>query len=216
LLSLLQFSPLHYASHRFGPAYLSGALAYAWHSATTTRTVTASGSETLEADFHPHVFGGRFEGGYRFGAASFGITPYAAAQVQEFNMPAYSESATAGSGAFALSYAGQSTTTSRSELGLWSDYRLLWPHADTTVTLRARAAWAHNFNTDRPLTASFQTLPGASFVVDGASIDADAALVSAAAEVILRPGMTLTAKFDGEFGGHMQSYAGTGTFRVSW
>jgi len=202
--------------HRIGPAYISAALAYAWHRVRTTRTVNVSGSDVLEGDFHPQVFGGRFEAGYRFGAASFGITPYTAAQVQQFYLRAYSENATAGSGNFALSYNRQRITASRSELGLGSDYRFLWPPTDTAVTLRARAAWAHNFHTERSLTASFQTLPGASFVVDGAAPDADTALVSAAAQIALHRGVALAAKFDGEFGGHMQSYAGTGTLRFSW
>jgi len=205
-----------YASHRIGPAYLSGALAYAWHSASTSRTVTVSGSSTLEGDFHPQLFGGRAEAGYRFGNARFGVTPYAAGQVQEIDMPAYSESATSGSNAFALGYASQSTTISRSELGLWSDYRLALMHADAPVTLRARVAWAHNFHTDRQLTAGFQTLPGTSFTVDGASPDSDLALVSAAAEAVLLHGVTLTAKFDGEFGSHTEGYAGTGELRVNW
>ena len=37
------------------------------------------------------------------------------------------------------------------------------------LTLRGRAAWAHDFNTDRNITALFQTLPGAAFVVNGAA-----------------------------------------------
>ena len=37
------------------------------------------------------------------------------------------------------------------------------------LTLRGRAAWAHEFNQDRNIAACFQTLPGASFAVNGAS-----------------------------------------------
>ena len=45
------------------------------------------------------------------------------------------------------------------------------------------AAWAHDFNTDRVIGATFQTLPGASFVVNGAGQAHDAALVTASAEM---------------------------------
>lgn len=41
------------------------------------------------------------------------------------------------------------------------------------LTLRGRAAWAHDFNPDRSLGATFQTLPGASFVVNGAAQASD-------------------------------------------
>ena len=41
-------------------------------------------------------------------------------------------------------------------------------------TLRGRAAWAHDFNTDRFVAPTFQTLPGASFVVNGAAQAHDA------------------------------------------
>jgi uncharacterized protein with beta-barrel porin domain len=36
-------------------------------------------------------------------------------------------------------------------------------------TLRGRAAWAHDYTPDRFIAATFQTLPGASFVVNGAA-----------------------------------------------
>ena len=41
------------------------------------------------------------------------------------------------------------------------------------------------------------------------------ALASAGAELRFANGWSLAAKFDGEFGGHAQTYAGTGTLRYS-
>ncbi len=69
-----------------------------------------------------------------------------------------------GSPAFALSYAGKSVTDTRSELGLRGDKSFAVP--DGVLTLRARFAWAHDFNPDRAAAATFQALPGASFVVE--------------------------------------------------
>ncbi|MCP3473190.1 hypothetical protein NLM33_23025 [Bradyrhizobium sp. CCGUVB1N3] len=40
---------------------------------------------------------------------------------------------------------------------------------DGVVTLRGRFAWAHDFDPDRSIAATFQALPGASFVVNGAA-----------------------------------------------
>jgi uncharacterized protein with beta-barrel porin domain len=49
--------------------------------------------------------------------------------------------------------------------------------------LRGSAARAHDLNTHRVIGATFQTLPGGSFVVNGAAQAHDAALVTASAEM---------------------------------
>ena len=51
--------------------------------------------------------------------------------------------------------------------------------------LRGRAAWVHDYNPGSRIQAAFQTLPGASFTVDGAAAPRDAALTSAVAELRL-------------------------------
>jgi uncharacterized protein with beta-barrel porin domain len=62
----------------------------------------------------------------------------------------------------------------------------------------------------------FQTLPGASFIVNGATPAKDSALASAGAEYRLANGVILLAKFDGDFASHSSTYAGTGTIRYAW
>jgi uncharacterized protein with beta-barrel porin domain len=62
----------------------------------------------------------------------------------------------------------------------------------------------------------FQTLPGTSFVVDGPAAPRDAALTSAVAELRMTNGVSLIGKFDGEFSGRSNTYAGTGTLRYAW
>jgi uncharacterized protein with beta-barrel porin domain len=64
--------------------------------------------------------------------------------------------------------------------------------------------------------ATFQTLPGASFIVNGAAAAKNAALASAGAELRLASGVTLMAKFDGEFANRARTYAGIGTVRWTW
>lgn len=203
-----------FGRHNFGPAYLSAALAYGWHDVTTNRTVTLAGFDQLQARFKAETFSGRFEGGYRFATPFAGITPYAAAQVISFNLPAYAEQAIVGTPLFALNYAGQTTTATRSELGLRTDKSYALQGA--MLTLRGRLAWAHDYNPDRAVTALFQALPGASFVVNGARGNPDAALVSAGAETKWLNGFSLAGTFEGEFSGNTTSYAGKGVARYSW
>jgi autotransporter-associated beta strand protein len=203
-----------FGRHNFGPAYLSAALAYGWHDVTTNRTVTLAGLDQLQARFKAETFSGRFESGYRFTTPFAGITPYAAAQVISFNLPAYAEQAVVGTPLFALNYAGQTTTATRSELGLRTDKSYALQGA--MLTLRGRLAWAHDYNPDRAVTTLFQALPGTSFVVNGARGNPDAALVSAGAEMKWLNGFSLAGTFEGEFSGNVTSYAGKGVARYSW
>ena len=69
---------------------------------------------------------------------------------------------------------------------------------------------------DPTLAAVFQALPGAGFIVNCATPAKNSALASAGAEYRLANGVTLLAKFDGEFASHSQAYAGTGTARYTW
>jgi fibronectin-binding autotransporter adhesin len=204
-----------YGSWRSGPAYLSAAASYASHWASTDRIVAVSDVERLRADFIARGFGGRIETGYRVAWDGFGITPYGAAQVQNFRTPAYSELGNGTPGTFALSYAAQTTVATRTELGTKWDTTLALDGGNVMI-LRARAAWAHDFNTDRRIGAVFQILPGASFTVDGAAPSSDSALASAAAELKLASGWSLTGKFDGEFATRSKGYAGTGVLRYVW
>jgi uncharacterized protein with beta-barrel porin domain len=204
-----------YLRHTAGPAYISAALAYGWQDITTDRTLTISGVDRLQAQFNANAFSGRVEGGYRFSTPwMVGISPYAAAQLTTFDLPAYAEQALLGANTFALSYAAKDVTASRSELGVRSDKS--WAMQDAILTLRGRLAWAHDFDTDRNVGATFQTLPGASFVVNGAQQAHDAALTTASAEMKWLSGVSLAATFEGEFSSVTRSYAGKGVARYSW
>ena len=156
------------------------------------------------------------EGGYRFVSPwiGVGIKPYAAGQAMTYQLPTNAEQVLAGPGLFALSYAAKDVTASRSELGVRSDKSFAMQ--DGIFTLRARAAWAHNFNTDRSINAVFQALPGAAFTVNGARQAPDAALVTASAELKWLSGWSAAATFEGEFSEVTRSYAGKGVVRYQW
>jgi len=203
-----------YGRQNFGAAYLSAALAYGWHDVTNNRTVALAGFDVLQSRFQAETFSGRFEAGYRFATPYVGITPYAAAEVLGFHLPAYAEQSLTGGGLFALNYASQTTTDTRSELGLRGDRSFAVPVG--VLTLRSRLAWAHDYDPDRAVTAIFQALPGANFVVNGARPDADSALVSAGAEMKWLNGVSLSGTFEGEFSGNVTSYAGKAVLKYAW
>jgi uncharacterized protein with beta-barrel porin domain len=216
------FQAAVYGTTRVNAAYLSGALAYSWHEVSTDRTVTLFGTDRLVADYTAHNLAARVEGGYRYALPTqpywqgrSGITPYAAAQVQLFRTPSYSESAASGSDVFALAYEARTTTTARTELGAWYDWSAsIDPNTFTSV--RARLAWAHDFWSSPEVTASFVALPGSSFVVKGARPDSDLLLASIGAETTFRNGYSLAARFDAEFAKNTQNYSATGRIRYRW
>jgi autotransporter-associated beta strand protein len=203
-----------YLRHTLGASYISAALAYGWQDITTDRSVTVAGVDRLRANFHANAWSGRVEGGTRFATPWMGITPYAAAQVTTFALPAYAESVISGANTFALAYGAKTITTSRSELGLRSDKSFAMQ--DGIFTLRGRTAWAHDFNTDRSVAATFQTLPGASFVVNGARQASNSALTTASAEINWINGWSTAATFEGEFAQVTRSYAGKGVAHYQW
>jgi uncharacterized protein with beta-barrel porin domain len=203
-----------YGSHRWGAAYLSGALSYNFHDVTTNRTVTVAGTDMLQARFGANGVGARLEGGYRIGAPSIGVAPYAAAQAQAVRLPDYGETATAGSPQFALNFAAQTATATRTELGSWFDAGM--PLDGTKLTLYGRLAWAHDFGNTPHASAIFQALPGSSFVVNGAVPARDGALVTGGAQVSLANGWSFLAKFDGEFSSTTSLYSGSGMVKKTW
>jgi uncharacterized protein with beta-barrel porin domain len=206
-----------FVRHTVGPAYISGALAYGWQDVTTDRTVTVAGIDQLRARFNANAWSGRVEGGYRFvtpWVGGIGITPYAAGQFTTFDLPAYAEQAIVGSNQFALAFGSKSVTDTRSELGLRTDKSFAMQTG--VLTLRGRFAWAHDFNPDRAIGATFQALPGASFVVNGARQASDSALTTASAEMKWMNGWSTAATFEGEFSNVTRSYAGKGVVRYQW
>lgn len=129
-------------------------------------------------------------------------------------LPAYTKQGILGTPAFALAYAAKSVTDSRSELGIRTDKSFAARRG--VLTLRGRFAWAHDFDPNRAVAATFQALPGASFVVNGAQQATDSALTSVSAEMKWLNGWSMAATFEGEFSNVTRSYAGRGVARYSW
>ncbi|CAN7265125.1 autotransporter-associated beta strand repeat-containing protein [Mesorhizobium sp. LjRoot246] len=195
----------------FGDAYVAGVLAYGFNDTNTSRAVPG---DTLEASFNAQTWSGRVEGGYRFATPVAVLTPYAAFQATAYHLPGYSETS-AGSGDFALGYGSQTTTATRFELGLNLDKDIALQDG-AKLTLSGRAAWAINGSTGRKVTATFQDLAGATFTIDGAEPDTNAALLNASATYTSGSGLFASLGFQGEFSGNVQSYAGKAKVGISW
>ena len=204
-----------YAKSFYGPAYVAGSLAFANHWFMTDRIALG---DQLAAQFTGQSYGARAEAGYRYGmpvdGSIVGVTPYAALQTQLLHTTSYSETDLT-AGGFGLTYGAMNATDTRSELGARFDSLTLLGNA-LPLVLRGRLAWAHDWVSNPSLDAAFESLPGASFVVNGAAPPKNSALTSAGAELHVTPALSLLGKFDGEFGGGSQIYGGTGGVRYVW
>src|SRR5262249_20923934 len=85
----------------------------------------------------------------------------------------------------------------------------------STLALRAKVAWAHDWVSDPIFTAAFQMLPTASFLVSGATPPTDLALVSAGGEPRFANSWALAPSSTANLP-HASTYGGTGTIRYSW
>jgi uncharacterized protein with beta-barrel porin domain len=102
-----------YGATRSGPAYLAAAFAFANHWMSTDRFAVG---DHLTANFGAQSYGGRLEGGYRFGMSYGGITPYAAIQAQSFHTASLTETDAIANG-FALAFGSRDAADTRGELG---------------------------------------------------------------------------------------------------
>ncbi|MGP9810869.1 ice-binding family protein [Rhodopseudomonas sp. NSM] len=212
------FQAAIYSTTRFDAAYVSAALAYAWHDVTTDQFLSVVTADHLRARFNANNFGARIEGGYRFAVQdfwmlpAFGITPYAALQAQAFRTPSYAENDNSD---FARRYDARTESVVRTEVGAWFDQAT--PLGDRSLLiLRSRAAWAHDESSDPTMTAGFLALPGSSFTVNGAAGPTDLLLASAGAELRFSNGFSVGAQLDGEFAEHASLYRGIGRVRYAW
>ncbi|NPU66395.1 autotransporter outer membrane beta-barrel domain-containing protein [Bradyrhizobium sp. 83012] len=88
--------------------------------------------------------------------------------------------------------------------------------ADGVLSWRGRIAWAHKFNLERSIAAAFQSLPGASFTINGARPAPNAALTTLGLERQWCNGWSAAATLDGEFSSTTRSYSGRASIRHIW
>jgi outer membrane autotransporter protein len=217
------FQAAIYSRTYFNAAYVAAALAYGWDRVSTSRYVTLADSDNLTAAFSGEQIAGRIESGYRLAMPNVAgwpgrgwFVPYGALQMQAFFTPSYSESAAPGSSSvFALNYTSQTTTDTRTELGVWFD-RIIALDDGAILALRTRTAWAHDYWSGLDINAAFQSVPGSSFTVIGAVPAPNSLLASAGAEIAFKNGFSIDCWLDTQLAERSQTYSGNARLRYAF
>jgi uncharacterized protein with beta-barrel porin domain len=209
-----------YAVKTMGPAYLAAAVNYARLDNSTERTISGAGpTENATGDFAADQVSARIELGrvYRFGGIN--VTPFVAVEPAALWQHAYTETSTVagggGAGVLGLSYDANTVTSLPAFLGAQIDARYVLPGGQM-LSPRLRAAWVHEFSTERPIQASFVSVPGTGFTVDGARAGSDALRLGAGATLAFNTKAYLFANLEGEFSDAGRTYAATGGIRLTW
>jgi outer membrane autotransporter protein len=164
------------------------------------------------------MLSGRFEVGYRQAFANYSITPFAAIQFAELWQSGYSEASTTLGGApgiLGLTYGSKTISSLPAFLGAQFDAEIALPNGMAWAPY-VRLAWVHEFEPTRDITASFLSVPTASFTVDGASAASDALRVSLGSKLNMSANTALFVSLDGEFSDRGTMYGGKGGLKVSW
>jgi uncharacterized protein with beta-barrel porin domain len=210
-----------YGGYTEGPAYVDAALAYGYATFTTNRFIgIGSLSELANGAFDGYQYGGRVEGGWRFGFDKNVLTPFAGLTVQALTQSAYIETsrnaATGAPGVLGLTVQGQTSTSIRSTLGAQFETAITATD-DAILRPRLRLGWAHEFNVYRTATATLGALlPNAPFTVQGAQPSPNALVVGAGFDLELTRMVRVYGQFDGEFSDNARAFAGTGGVRLVW
>jgi outer membrane autotransporter protein len=208
-----------YAMQRFGASYVSAQLAYSHFNNSTTRTISGIGpDEIAKGAFGSDQLAGRFEIGRTFDFGIVAVTPFAAVQAARLWQSAYTETSLTAAGApgmLGLSYAAHDVSSLPTFLGAKFDGRADFGNGMVWMPF-VHAAWVHEFDPTRNVTASVTSLALPAFTVEGARAAADAARVDVGSRLALNRWWELSARATGEFSRAGQSYSGMGSLRVSW
>jgi autotransporter-associated beta strand protein len=196
-------------------AYVTASLGFGWHHIRTQRIVFVSSTDVLQGKQNADDVGGRVETGWRFHLQDgYGLIPYGAFAGSRFASPAFAETALSGASTFALSYAAQTTSLGRTELGAHLDRR--YEVEQGMLTAEVHTAWAHQLD-DLPFTqASFISLPGAAFQTVGVRPGRDSALFGLDLEIQDNSGLFFGLKGESQLGPGTTIIEGMGNFGWRW
>jgi uncharacterized protein with beta-barrel porin domain len=209
-----------YTGFNVGAFYIDASVAYASYENKTKRSVAVLGGvagETENGAFTSEEVRTRVEIGRKINFEAMAITPFAAVEVAHIHSKAFSESGIASTGemnVFSLAFAGQGMNSIPTFIGLKMESRI--DAGPIVLTPWVSVAWRHEWSPARNQTASLVSLPGATFVTQGARAASDTLQVKAGAQVQITKTAALYATFEGEFLTKNPVYAGKGGVRVGW
>jgi uncharacterized protein with beta-barrel porin domain len=201
----------------FGPFYGASSTAFSYFTSKTTRSVAGFGGlggETERGTFDSHEFRSRLEFGRHVEAFGATLTPFVALELAELRSNGFGETALSGPGNFALNVSGQSEASAPGFIG--ARFQSVMPLGGLVFAPSLQLAYVHEFAPQRTDVAALASLPGSTFLVDGARPARDAAQVKAGGEITLTTAAILFANFEGEFAGVSQSYAGKSGLKLLW
>ena len=143
------------------------------------------------------------------------FTPFVALEIAQLATRGFGEYATNGvASPFALQSFGQTVADVPGFLGVRIDGTTSF--GGLAIRPVASLAYLHEFSPQRNLTNGFISLPGATFLVQGARVARNAAQTKLGAETSLNGHLSLFVNFEGEFSGVEQFYGGKGGLRYIW
>jgi outer membrane autotransporter protein len=174
-------------------------------------------TETAQGSFASDQLGGRLEIGRAFNFGNVSVTPFAAVQAARLWQGGYTETSTAGTalGVLGLSYAAHSVSSLPVFLGAKFDGRVDFGNGVLWSPF-VHAAWVHEFEPSRDITATLTSLPVPAFTVAGASAASDAARLDLGSRLAINRWWEVSARVTGEFSNLGQSYSGMGALKASW
>ena len=150
-----------------------------------------------------------------FGTPEMRLTPFAALEIAQLTTNGFREYTTNGvANLYGLQSFGHTVADVPGFVGAridgGHDLRRLRAASGVQRRLPARV------RTRADLTNGFLSLPGATFLVQGARVARNAAQTKLGAEATIGAHLSVFANFDGEFSGVEQVYGGKGGLRYTW
>lgn len=203
-----------YGTTRLGRLNLAAAIGYGVLDTEMKRSVPLLGS-SLSSSYTTTAWSGRLQASLALAdRAGFTLSPLAAFQAIQARSPARVETNWAGANAGALVVGKRDDMTSRSELGAQLDYGSVL--GDRALAGYLRAAWAHYYQREASLSASFAGLAGSGFAVEGARAPRNSALLAAGLDLRLGPSVVIGAHLDGELSESSRRIGGQARLKVSF
>ncbi len=198
--------------------YLEGSETFGSYRTNGARTVAIGGltTQTLNEGYNSFEARTHLEFGRKLNIDGYLVTPFIAGEIASLSSPGYTESvAGGGTSPFALSTLSKTTMSTPLFLGFKFNGNAT-VISGWTATPDLGLAWVHEFSPNRTATGALAALPGADFTVAGPRAASDLAQIKAGLQLTDGQGVTLFAKFQGEFGDRATYYGGQAGFKYAF
>lgn len=201
-----------YGANRVGAIDLRYAGTYTWHDVSTSRTTFLPGlANSLSASRSGgtgQLFG---EIGYKLNVGSAELEPFAGLAYVRLRLDGFTETG----GVTALTAASRTQDNLKTTLGLRANHT--FAAGEATFAVRGSLAWQHAFGTVTPqLAERFAFTNSPSFLVTGAPIARDTALVDISADWLIDANTRLGISYTGQLAAKSQSNAVQGRFSINF